>query len=580
MRMRNSILILAGLLAISCATSADFGPAVEQVSIARVEKMAAFPEPYHILDWKQKALDFDAYAFDFDSELPAGPVIWLDSARRNIDQVTFGLYTAMKDARQGPDVNGGEFHESLNILHTLISAGLNGIDKTNQDGFNYVKMAQNYFNTDNGWNIVMNNTCPQVALLGGGYGRDWWYDVFPNVLYYAVCELFPDVDGADDIQRTVAEQFVKADSVLAGNYDYSYFDYARMQGCNNWIPKQQDAAGGHAWVLYSAYQKYGDRRYLEHAISALKVLDAQKESRFYEILLPIGIYTAARLNAEQGCRFDTAKMLDWVFEGCKAEDGRTGWGIMAGQWGDYEVSGLQGSLIDGGGFAFLMNSIDVAWPFVPMVKYEPKYARSIGRWMLNNVNNCRLFFPDQLPDSLQCLPGMQDYTNSIVAYEGLRYEDVAYDVELHKGLHPIALGDGPLWNPNNPRESMFSLYSTGAVGLFGAIVETTDVEGILRLNCNATDFYASRPYPVYLMYNPFPEEKAVTYTVDGGRKDLFDIVSRKYLAKGVRKGASIKIQADSSAVIVELPAGSRIGLDENGNLTVNDNIIAYNEKAI
>jgi hypothetical protein len=423
----------------------------------------------------------------------------------------------------------------------------------------------------------MNNTCPEVALLGGGYGRDWWYDVYPNILFYAVSEVFPGVEGADQILHTVAEQFAAADEVLDGNYDFTYFDYAQMKGCNNWIPKQQDAAGGHAWVLYSAYQKYGDERYLQRAISAMKALDGQKESRFYEILLPMGIYTAARLNAEQGCHFDTAKMLDWVFDGCTASDGRTGWGITAGKWGDYEISGLQGSLIDGGGFAFLMNSIDVAWPFVPLVKYEPQYARSIGRWMLNNVNNCRLFFPDQLPDSLQCLPGMQDYTNSIVAYEGLRYEDNLYDVEAHKGLHPIALGDGPRWTDKNPKESMFSLYSTGAVGIFGAIVETTDVEGILRLNCNATDFYARNPFPVYLLYNPFGVT-TVTYTVEGGRKDLFDIVSRTYLAKGVKKSTVISLPADASAVVVELPAGSRIQRDQNGNLSVNNHIIAY-EKA-
>lgn len=165
-----------------------------------------------------------------------------------------------------------------------------------------------------------------------------------------------------------------------------------------------------------------------------------------------------------------------------------------------------------------MNSIDVAWPFVPMVKYEPQYARSIGRWMLNNVNNCRLFFPDQLPDSLQCLPGHQQYTNSIIAYEGLRYEDIIYQREEHKGKHPIALGDGPLWNPANPPESMFSVYSTSATGIFGAIVETMDVEGILRLNCNATDFYAARPFPVYLMYNPFPEARTVGYAVGAEKK--------------------------------------------------------------
>lgn len=564
--MKKLLIIMALALTVAC-TQQYGGTPVEQKDIPRVNQMATLPQPYKLLDWHQKALDFDAFAFDFDNPYPCGPVIWLDDARRNIDQTTFGLFTAMADARQGADVNGGEFHESLNILHALLGAGLNGIDKTDQNGYNWVKMAQNYFNSDNGWNIVMNNTCPEVALLGGGYGRDWWYDVYPNILFYAVSEVFPGVDGAEKIQRTVAEQFAKADSVLNGNYDFTYFDYSKMEGCNNWIPKQQDAAGGHAWVLYSAYRKFGDERYLKHAISALEALDGQKESRFYEILLPMGIYTAARLNAEQGCNFDIAKMLDWVFDGCKAPDGRNGWGITAGRWGEYDIGGLQGSLIDGGGFAFLMNSIDVAWPFVPMVKYQPQYARAIGRWMLNNVNSCRLFFPDQLPDSLQCLPGRQDYTGSIVAYEGLRKTDDRYMPEEHKGLSPIALGDGPLWNEKNPPESMFSLYSTSAVGILGAIVAATDVEGILRLDCNATDFYASKPYPVYLYYNPYEEAKTVTYTTAGGGKDILDIVSGKYLARKAGSQAKIEIPAGEAALVVELPAGYK----------ANNNTILYEE---
>ena len=568
MKTKHIIILVAALAATAC-TSGYAGTPVEQKTIEKVETMPSFPQPYAILDWHQKALDFDAFAFDFDNPAPSGPVIWWDNAGRNTGERTFGLYTAMKDARQGADVNGGEFHESLNTLHCLLGAGLNGIDKTNQNGYNWVKMSQNYFNTENGWNIVMNNTCPEVALLGGGYGRDWWYDVYPNILFWAVSEIFPGVDGAEHILRTTADQFARADSVLAGNYDFTYFDYAAMKGCNNWIPKQQDAAGGHAWVLYSAYRHFGDEKYLQHAISAMEALNGQTESRFYEILLPMGIYTAARLNAEQGCGFDLDKMFSWVFDGCTALDGRTGWGITSGRWGDYDIAGLQGSLIDGGGFAFLMNSIDVAWPFVPLVKYQPQYARAIGKWMLNNVNSCRLFFPDQIPDSLQCLPGMQDYTSSVIAYEGLRYRDDRYMPEEHAGKHPIALGDGPLWNEKNPPESMFSVYSTSAVGILGAIVRTTDVEGILRLDCNATDFYASKPWPVYLMYNPHGDVREVTYTpVSGFSCDLLDAVSGKYLAKGVKGSCKIRIEADSAALIAELPAGTK----------VTDNTILYNEK--
>ncbi len=565
---------LAVIVATGCSEDGKYGMPIEQKSIGLVEKMPTMPQPYKMLDWKQKARDFDAYAFDMESKLPAGPVIWFDDNQRNLPQMTFGLYTAMKDVRQGPEHNGGEFHESLNSLTALLSAGLIGIDKTNQNGYNYVKMVQNYFNTENGWNIVMNNTCPKVALLGGGYGRDWWYDVFPNVLYYAICEVFPDVEFSDVIQKSIAEKFCAADSVLNGNYDYSYFDYAQMRGMVNNIPLQQDAAGGHGYVLYSAWKKYGDARYLEHAKSAIAVLDSQKESRFYEILLPMGIYTAARLNAEQGQSYNIDKMLSWVFDGCTSPTGRTGWGITCGRWGDYDISGLQGSVIDGGGFAFLMNSIDMAMPLVPMVKYQPQYAVAIGKWMLNNANACRLFFPDQIPDTNQLLPGMQDYTKSIIAYEGLKYEDDYYD-KSKKDVHPLALGDGPKWNEKNPPESMFSVYSTSAVGILGAIVDTTDVEGILRLDCNATDFYSDKKYPEYLCYNPFDAEKVFTYVAETGKKDLFDIIARKYVAKNFEGKVNINLHGNTAAVLVELPAGTIIKKDKQGRLVADENIIAY-----
>lgn len=73
-----------------------------------------------------------------------------------------------------------------------------------------------------------------------------------------------------------------------------------MRGGRSHIPYQQDAAGGHAYVLLCAYKKFGDKRYLQHAKSATEALLSQKESRFYEALLPLGCYTAAYLNATEG----------------------------------------------------------------------------------------------------------------------------------------------------------------------------------------------------------------------------------------------------------------------------------------
>ena len=572
MKNQISIIVFLTLLAGSYSCRPQTINPVIQTSLPRIDQMPAVPQPLKIIDWKKKTLQFDSLVYNFNSTASYGPLIWLDSARRNIDQVTYGIYTVIGDVRQGPNHNHGEFHEALTSLNSLIGAGLMGIDKTNQHGFNFVKMAQNYFNSTTKWNIVMNNTNPAVAMAGGGYGRDWWYDVYPNVLYYGVADLFPNVENTELIQRSIADQFYKADSTLNGNYNYSYFDYAQMKGIVNNIPLQQDVAGGHAWILYSAYQKFGDKRYLNGAKSATEALLSQKESRFYEMLLPFGTYTAARLNAEQGTRYDVTKMLNWMFDGCQAKDGRYGWGVIAEKWGDYDVSGLQGSITDGGGYAFFMNSVAMAWPLVPMVKYEPQYAKAIGKYMLNVVNASRLFYPDQVDDAHQWLPEMKDLTNGIIGYEGVRKID-DYNKQALKGISPVSTGDGPKWVAGQPKESMFSLYSTSIVGVFGAIVHTTDVDGILALDCNVTDFYAENKYPVFLYYNPYNAVKTVTYS-SSSEVDLFDIVSKKYLAKGSSGNISITLPAGEAALLVVLPAGTTLKT-VGTKVKANDVIIAY-----
>ena len=214
----------------------------------------------------------------------------------------------------------------------------------------------------------MNNTCPEVALLGGGYGRDWWYDVYPNVLFYGVANFYPEEKDYADIMRSVADKFHKADSVLAGNYAHSFFDYATLEPKDNWICKQEDAAAGHAYVLYSAYQKFEDPKYLKGAKSSLEALLAQNDNRSYEVLMPFGAYVAARLNAEEGTDYDYTKILEWTFNGDSVC--REGWGVLLGNWNGYDISGIVGSTVDHGGFGFLMNTFDTMWPLVPMVRYQ------------------------------------------------------------------------------------------------------------------------------------------------------------------------------------------------------------------
>ncbi|NLH53775.1 MAG: hypothetical protein HPY80_12900 [Bacteroidales bacterium] len=551
--------MILSLFLISCGNK-TLAP-VEQKSISRIEQMPDIPSPLSIIDWRSKALQFDSLVFNLQATVPMGPFIWIDTNKRNFPQNTFGLYTAIGDIRQGPQHNGGEFHEALCSLSSLVSAGLVGIDKTNQKGYNYVKMAQNYFNRENGWNIVMNNTHPEVASLGGGYGRDWWYDIYPNILFYATAQLFPGVKGNSEILLSIANQFYKADSILAGNYDYSFFDYGQMKPGRNHIPWQQDAAGGHAWVLYSAYQLFKDQRFLNGARQALDALNKQPTSRFYEVLLPFGAYIAARFNAEQNTSFDVGKMLNFIFDGCQDTSGRFGWGVIAERWGDYDVYGLQGSITDGGGYAFLMNSIVLAWPLVPLVKYEPAYAKAIAKYMLNAVNASRLFYPDQIDEKHQWLPEKKDLTNGIIGYEGLRkYDD--YGKPSLKGVSPVALGDGPKWAKGQPEESMFSIYSSSVAGVYGAIVNKTNVEGILKLDCNATDFYAENPFPVFMLYNPYPSSHKVSYSAQSNAK-LYDMLMHQFITQQAIKDTMIEMKAGEVLLIAELPPDAKISVKDS-----------------
>lgn len=544
---------------------------VKPKSIQRVEQMANVPKPLQIIDYKKLALRFDSTIYDFNAKGKFWPMIWLDSSMKNFPQTVVGLYTALGDIRQGTN-NKGMFHEALATMGAVMGATLVGIDKSNQKGLDYVGMLKNYFNKETGWNIMMNNTCPEVALLGGGYGRDWWYDVYPNVLFYAVVDQYPNEPGFTEIARTIADKFYAADSILNGNYEWSYFDYGKMKPMKNNICAQPDVAAGHAWVLYAAYKKFGDQRYLKGALSALNALQAQPRNPTYEVLMPFGAYLSARINAEQGKHYNMDSMLHWSFDGTAIC--REGWGVLVGNWNGTDISGIVGSTVDHGGYGFLMNTYDAAWPLVPLVRYDQSYAIAIGKWMLNAANAARFFYPQYMPDDHETIPELAEVTKGVIGYEGMIRTSSYKAHENLKG--PVAQGDGPLWVPGkNPEVSQFSVYGSGHAGIFGSIIRTTNVNGILQLNLLATDFYHDNAYPSFLYYNPYTTAKTVSIKIDADKKvDLYNTVTQRFIARNISTAAPIKLAAKNAAVIVCVPAGSKVTYDAN-KMLVNGVVVDY-----
>lgn len=543
----------------ACAPKPNFTPTASSVSqraIPRVDKMPNRPKPYVFKDWKKTAQEFDKYVFDFSQKGDFLPLIWWDKTGRNFPETTFGIYTALGDVRMGAAVNNGENHEALGALGAVLGATLVGIDKSKQDGVDYVRMLRNYFNRDNGWNVIMNFT-NKGAHIGGGYGNDFWYEVHNNVLFYSVADLYPNEKGFEEIQRSIADQFYRSDSIMGSSYSYSFFDFKAMKGSKSHIPTQEDVAGGYAFVLYSSWVKFGDAKYLRAAKNAMNVLYNQKENRFYEAMMPIAAYVGARMNVEAGTNYDISRFLNWTFDGTAV--GREGWGILADNWGGYDVSGLAGSTVHNGGYGFLMNTFDLMMPLSAMVRYDQSYARAVGKWALNASNAARFCYPYDMPDSLQAIPQHKAVTKNVIAYEGVIKESI---YPQFKGITPFAQGDGPLWHEGMPQQTMFSVYGSGHVGFFGGTIQATNVPEILQIDCGATDFYKKRgAYPTYLFYNPYLEEKTVSFNAGLKRVDLYDTVSRRFLQRGVRGNVRFSIPADAARVLVVIPSGSRISVE-------------------
>jgi len=554
----NKFFLFFFLFLSACAPQPSFSPTAAPVSrhtIPRVDKMPNRPKPYVFKDWKKTAQGFDQYAFDFSQKGDFLPLIWWDKTGRNFPETTFGIYTALGDVRMGGAINNGENHEALGALGAVLGATLVGIDKSKQDGHDYVSMLRNYFNRDNGWNVIMNFT-NKGAHIGGGYGNDFWYEVHNNVLFYCVADLYPQEKGFEEIQRTIAEQFYRSDSIMGSSYSYSFFDFKNMQGGKSHIPTQEDVAGGYAFVLYSAWVKFGDAKYLRAAKNAMNVLYNQKENRFYEAMMPIAAYVGARMNVEAGTHYDLSRFLNWTFDGSAV--GREGWGVLADNWGGYDVSGMAGSTVHNGGYGFLMNTFDLMMPLSALVRYDQSYARAVGKWALNASNAARFCYPYDMPDSLQAIPQHKAVTKNVIAYEGVIKESI---YPQFKGITPFAQGDGPLWHEGMPQQTMFSVYGSGHVGFFGGTIQATNVPEMLQIDCGATDFYKKEDaYPTYLFYNPYLEEKTVSFNAGRKSVDLYDAVSRRFLQRGVRGNVRFSIPADAARVLVVIPAGTRISV--------------------
>ncbi len=527
-----------------------------QLNISRIDQMPDLPAPYEMRNWKEVAIQYDHFIFDAGKTGEYLPLIGLKAEGNNYPEIQPILLKTYVGAPANTQA------EAINIIPAIVSASLMGIDKANQDGTNWVEKVKDFYNKKNGQQVYLNG-------YNATSGNDWWYDLMPNVFFYQLYALYPEEPDFREQFIAVADQWLQAVYAMGGNttpwtvpqMNYRGWNLATMTGNAEGV-HEPESAGTIAWLLYQAWQQTGEKKYLEGAQLALDFLSGLDQNPSYELQLPYGTLTAAKLNAALGADYPLGKMLDWSFE----RGSLRGWGTIVGTWDGKDVSGLVGEANDAGDdYAFLMNGFQQAAALVPLVKYDKRYARAIAKWTLNLANASRLFYPKYLEENKQddWIWSAAHDPESVIGYEALK--------EQWEGKALYGTGDA---KRNGWAATNLALYGSSHAGYLAAIVEETDVAGILKLDVNKTDFFGDHQFQSYLLYNPHAESQEVTLQLGSSVYDLYDAISETDIAEGVTGAVQVQLKAGEVILLSYLPAGTE-KQDIKGKLYAGQHVIDY-----
>jgi len=489
-----------------------------------LENFPALPNPLVIRDWKQTARDYHQFAFNSSISGQYLPLLYEYTANTaaGFSGPAFGLPSYVGNPRDSG--------EGLTALGAVLGGTLAGLDMASLDGKDRVQQCEVFFCAVNGHGLALNNLNSQ----GSGSA---WYDIFPSTLFFQIGARYPGRVTLQTKMRAIADSWLAALPSLSNNWEHTDFNFQTMTPVTGaW--NEPDMAIGIAWLEYMAYAQFHDARYLAAADLCMMQMNSRPTNPFYETLGFYGPLLAARMNAELGRTYDTSHHLNWIFS--SSSDDRPGWGCESGRWGNYDAYGLMGSTTDTTGYAFSMNSYAAAGLIAPVVRYQPQYARLLGRWLLHVAANANLFYPDTLPTNMQSSASWAQQSGvQSVSYEGLR----------HLGTTtPYATGDAaaPIQDLNP--------YGAWGCGWMAALFQTSNVPGILQIDCVATDAAAATNWPTYLYYNPYPVAKQVTVDVGSSAQNLFDAVSGVFLAANVSGNTILTLAPDTAIVVAFYPA--------------------------
>lgn len=543
-------------------------PVALQRPIAAAERMPRLPEPLHVPDWARVSQACHDFVLNPETRVDGRPL------------------AIIEDGAQGfrmPSYMAGEAgDEAMTCLAAVIGAKLSDLDPQKLNGVDWVQAAKSWYQPDMG--IYRHHRGDKSPVVHSGI-----YGYWPAILGMILAAQHPEDPELRQHLRTSVAAFLEIARGMGcpDRPDFNVLGYnfqTRRPDGRNEPMNLLGHAPSVAWPLVAgaSLTKTPDPALVPCAAAALRWHIAHPGR--YEISHLMGPLAAARLNALHDTDLDLDSLLAiWFGDGPRD---RHPWQITAGtRFGGMTCDGLDGSKWeeqDRSFHAFAMGTLQgPAW-LVPVVRYDPRYARAIARYALHAANSSRFFLGIDLDWDRQDHKDWKDRWDpqGLLMYEAL----TPWDWSPERRFRPYATGD-PIrcgWGCEKVEPNVYSaskrewfsrsanniaLYGGNHIGFLGGICELTNVPGILRWDCLATDWLHPPAYPTFLYHNPYDTPRTVKVTLERPAH-LYDLTEGRCIARSARSGHPLTLAADQAAVLVAVPPegetqrdGSRLLVD-------------------
>jgi len=461
-------------------------------SIQATEHLPWLPENYHYRDWHKRAQKFNKQLFN-TSEFD---YVFYEPGLYQTAETMLGIVTNVDDLR---DMSSSE---AITVITALLSD--NKLDKlldpdTLRD---LTKKVEAYYHTNNGEHAFLNYYQTPSRNLS------FWEQIYPGLLYFMLMDQLEPTENSDELLLQLAESWYDIVMDLGGqsravDFAYTGYDFKNKEPYDNGEWLEMDAAAGVALIQYYAFLKFGERKYMQATLWCMNYLNEFEHHPGHRLLYFYLPYLSARLNAQEHTQYNTAKFMEYFFR--ETEDNNWGW-----------FDGLVGNPRAYGGVASCYESVMAATALVPILKYDQRYAKEVGRYLLHLNQNLEVFIDEE-----QVVPFNQSQNGNL------------------------------------------SIQAGTALGLFASMIKTTNVEGILCVDLNVNEYYDDRQdqQSSFLLFNPHSRSEKVHYQIQSSKKvGLYDLVTQDFLAINVESEFQLEIPPEEAVVLLE------IELEEGDNL--------------